>query len=125
MMKSMALSSAAETSPEPPLRPFLPVQSPNKTKITSLSQSTTKGTTPSRPPVPKTSITSPSARRASSTEPPQHESEEEVSDDGEWFIENVLAHSLSDPKTHPAALGHKPVMLYQVKVSALPGMTLF
>jgi hypothetical protein len=27
----------------------------------------------------------------------------------------VLAHSWSDPRTHPRSLGDKPVMLYQVK----------
>ena len=112
-MKSMALSSAAETSPEPPLRPFVPTRSPNKMNPTS-SQTTKTMTAPSLPTVPKTSITSPSAGRASSTEPPVMASEEEESDE-EWFIEDVLNHSLSDPRTHPAALGNKPVMLYQVK----------
>lgn len=37
-------------------------------------------------------------------------------EEGESYaIEKILDHHLSDPKTHPAELGRKPVMLYQVK----------
>ena len=116
MMRSAALSSAAETSPEPVLRPFLPP--PGKTKITS-PKAAKRTASPKRSKTPKTSILNPSAGRASSTEPPvqlsnEDEDEDEESDD-EYFIENVLAHSWSDPRTHPSSLGDKPVMLYQVK----------
>ena len=118
MMRSMALSSAAETSPEPVLRPFLPHPSPSKTK-SALSQVVPKVLSPTRSTNAKTSIMNPSAGRASSTEPPVHSDEEEASDeelgDEDFFIEAVLVHSWSDPRTHPAALGTKPVMLYQVK----------
>lgn len=41
-----------------------------------------------------------------------------ASDSGEslaWEIEAILAHGESDPRTHPADLGSKPVTLYQVK----------
>jgi hypothetical protein len=34
---------------------------------------------------------------------------------GEYFIEAILAHHMSDPRTHPAEFGKSPVMLYQVK----------
>ena len=116
MMQSAALSSAAETSPEPVLRPFL--RSPSKSKLTSMEGSS-KTTSPKRSKTPKTSILNPSAGRASSTEPPiqlsNDDDDDEGSDDEEYFIENVLAHSWSDPRTHPSSLGDKPVMLYQVK----------
>jgi hypothetical protein len=47
--------------------------------------------------------------------PDEEEASDEELGDEEFFIETVLAHSWSDPRTHPAALGNKPVMLYQVK----------
>lgn len=114
MMRSMALSSAAETSPEPVLPPVIAGLSPSKIKATS-PQDTRKVAGPARLTEQKTSIMNPSASRASSTEPPLQSSEAEASDDEEWFIEDVLAHSLSDPRTHPTSLGHEPVMLYRVK----------
>lgn len=40
--------------------------------------------------------------------------DEEVEGD-EWVIEAILAHHMSDPRTHPQELGKNPVMLYQVK----------
>jgi hypothetical protein len=48
---------------------------------------------------------------------PSEEEEEEDDDgvDGEYAIEAILAHKLSDPKTHPPAFGKEPVMLYQVR----------
>ena len=36
-------------------------------------------------------------------------------DEDEWFVEGILAHSWSDPKSHPPELGRDPVMLYEVK----------
>lgn len=47
--------------------------------------------------------------------------DENVDDDsedlgeGEFNVEAILAHHLSDPRTHPKELGKKPVMLYHVK----------
>jgi hypothetical protein len=37
------------------------------------------------------------------------------SDDGEFVIEGILHHRMSDPKTHLPEFGHKPIRLYQVK----------
>jgi hypothetical protein len=55
-------------------------------------------------------------------------SSEESSDDGElpedeYFVEAILAHAESNPVTHPAHLGKKPVMLYQVKWEGWPDVT--
>ncbi|KAK5108772.1 hypothetical protein LTR62_007832 [Meristemomyces frigidus] len=43
-----------------------------------------------------------------------NESDHEMGE-GEWNIEGILAHHMSDPRTHPTELGKKPVMLYQVQ----------
>ena len=102
MMHSATFSSTAETSPEPTLEAFVR-KSPLKSPATQL----------------KTSIMNPSAGHISSAEPPNITYEVEESDDNvgndEWFIEAVLSHSWSDPRTHPTVLGDRPVMLYQVK----------
>jgi hypothetical protein len=37
------------------------------------------------------------------------------SDDGEFVIEGILQHRMSDPKTHLPEFGHRPIRLYQVK----------
>ncbi|KAG8624547.1 hypothetical protein KVT40_007614 [Elsinoe batatas] len=50
--------------------------------------------------------------------PPHLEDEDEQDDDDDeetYEIERIISHHLSDPRTHPAELGKKPVMLYQVK----------
>ncbi|KAK3676201.1 hypothetical protein LTR78_003951 [Recurvomyces mirabilis] len=41
--------------------------------------------------------------------------EDEELEDGEWMIESILAHHMSDPRTHATELGREPVMLYKVK----------
>lgn len=33
----------------------------------------------------------------------------------EWFVEEIISHSWSDPKTHPTEFGKRPIMLYQVR----------
>ncbi|KAK5133229.1 hypothetical protein LTR08_008064 [Meristemomyces frigidus] len=43
------------------------------------------------------------------------EQDEDELQQGEWLIEAILAHHMSDPRTHAAELGKKAVMLYQVK----------
>lgn len=99
------------------------------TATTSASESSTGDDRPSAispsasqrtPKVPqRTSILSPSAARASSTDPlaaaSDNEGQEDKGDDGEWVIEAILGHRMSDPKTHPPELGHESVMLYSVK----------
>ncbi|KAK3109337.1 hypothetical protein LTR53_017517 [Teratosphaeriaceae sp. CCFEE 6253] len=45
----------------------------------------------------------------------EQSSEDDAMDEGEWMIENILAHHMSDPNTHPPELGKHAVMLYQVK----------
>ncbi|KAK3066307.1 hypothetical protein LTR53_017400 [Teratosphaeriaceae sp. CCFEE 6253] len=47
--------------------------------------------------------------------PDEQSSEDDAIDEGEWVIENILAHHMSDPNTHPPELGKHAVMLYQVK----------
>lgn len=44
----------------------------------------------------------------------REQSADNVGDD-EWFLECILTHKLSDPRTHPPELGKKPVTLYCVK----------
>ena len=55
-------------------------------------------------------------------------SSEDSSDDGqlpedEFFVEAILAHAESNPRTHPAHLGKQPVMLYKVKWEGWPEET--
>jgi hypothetical protein len=55
-------------------------------------------------------------------------SSEESSDDAElpadeYFVEEILAHAESNPRTHPAALGKEPVMLYKVKWEGFSDVT--
>lgn len=44
-------------------------------------------------------------------------------DEAEYELEWIVDHRLSDPKTHPADLGKKPVMLYEVKWKGYDGHT--
>ena len=41
--------------------------------------------------------------------------EDEDVDEGEYEVQAILAHSLTDPENHPAQLGNAPVMIYLVK----------
>ncbi|KAK5127865.1 hypothetical protein LTR85_004982 [Meristemomyces frigidus] len=53
-----------------------------------------------------------------SIQPDTYDASEEDRDElqeGEWNIEAILAHRMSDPRTHAPELGKKPVMLYKVK----------
>jgi len=50
-------------------------------------------------------------------------SEDDELDEGEWFVEAILAHQLSDPRTHPTEFGGKPVMLYQVRWQGFKELT--
>ncbi|KAK3631731.1 hypothetical protein LTR56_016687 [Elasticomyces elasticus] len=86
MLQSTATSSAMESSPEPEFR--RPVkQTPTTTNTMSIMQPAALGS-----------------------------ADEESEDEGEeWPIEAILAHHMSDPRTHQAGLGNKSVMLYQVK----------
>ncbi|KAK4897021.1 hypothetical protein LTR27_005268 [Elasticomyces elasticus] len=87
MLQSTATSSAMESSPEPEFR--------RSVKQTSTMTNTMSIMQPAAP-----------------------ESADEESEDGEgeeWPIEAILAHHMSDPRTHQAGLGNKSVMLYQVK----------
>ena len=118
VVKTSMLSSAAESSPEP--RAKTSITRPSASRIArATSRDTPQKTTPRRSQEAKTSILHPSAGRASSTDPLIRPSEDDESgdevEDEEWFIEGILAHHWSDPKTHPPALGEEPVMLYQVK----------
>ncbi|KAK5714361.1 hypothetical protein LTR17_017217 [Elasticomyces elasticus] len=87
MLQSTVNSSGVENSPEPEFRRSVK-QTPTTTNTMSIMQ------------------------------PAAPESADEESDDEEgeeWPIEAILAHHISDPRTHQAGLGNKSVMLYQVK----------
>ncbi|KAF2171880.1 hypothetical protein M409DRAFT_50499 [Zasmidium cellare ATCC 36951] len=57
----------------------------------------------------KTSIMNPMAAQ---TVEESDDAEDEELEEGEWFVEAILGHHLSDPRTHP---GKKQVMLYKTK----------
>jgi len=113
-------SMAKRASPQPvrQLQDYPPQASPTLKDLTQQRQNQPTVAVPpsqtlqSPKQAPKTSILSPHADRASSTEP--EDSEDDLGED-EWFIESVLDHRLSDPRTHPSDFGSKPVMLYLVK----------
>lgn len=67
-------------------------------------------TTTRKPTVPETSILHPSALTDEDSS-----SEDEDMPDDEYVVEKILSHAWSQPTTHPADMGKKPVMLYQVK----------
>lgn len=68
----------------------------------------------SSPVAPATSIVQPSAADFDS-QTYDSESEDDDLPDDEFVIEAILAHSWSNPVTHPSHMGQKPVMLYKVK----------
>ncbi|KAK5740343.1 hypothetical protein LTR17_004606 [Elasticomyces elasticus] len=87
LLQSIANSAGMESSPEPEFRRSTK-QTPTTTNTMSMMQ--------------------PAA--------PESADEESENEEGEeWPIEAILAHHMSDPRTHQAGLGNKPVMLYQVK----------
>ena len=49
--------------------------------------------------------------------------EHEMLDEDEYEVEGIVGHHLSDPRTHPPELGHKPVMLYRVKWKGFEELT--
>ena len=68
----------------------------------------------------RTSIVHPSANDAVILDAPAEQTSgaeqiEDSNEDDEFEIETILAHGMSNPKTHPSGLGLKPVMLYRVK----------
>ena len=69
----------------------------------------------------RTSILQPSAAldRTNDSADSSEESEESEDDSsegsGEYVVEAILGHQLSDPRTHPAGIGKKPIPLYKVK----------
>ena len=77
----------------------------NPTPVSTLRSSPARNT--------MTSIVQPSA--AALIEGEESEDEEDELAEGEWIIKAILAHHMSDPRTHLAELRKKPVMLYQVK----------
>lgn len=107
---SRATTSAEDSSPEPATTTSI-------TRPTATSPSASQRAPKVQQS--KTSILSPSAVRASSTDllaaQTDAESSDEEMEEGEWFIESILGHRMSDPKTHPPELGRQAVMLYSVK----------
>jgi len=109
------VSMAQSVSPQPVRRPQASptIKSPPQLKQYQPTLAVQPSqTVPSPKQAPKTSILSPHADRTSSTEP---EGSGDELDEDEWFIESVLDHRLSDPRTHPSDFGSEPVMLYLVK----------
>ena len=115
MMQGIAISTAStsvETSPEP-------------ADLSIQARSPQPNTTPralqrsAQAPPAKTSTLSPSGAHTSTIDLLSQASESEASEseigEGEWFIESILGHQLSDIRTHPQHLGDEPVMLYSVK----------
>lgn len=76
----------------------------------------TKAHTPRKPGDPITSILHPSApiEEGSSSEEEEDEDEDDIPEN-EYVVEAILGHDWSQPSTHPADMGKKPVMLYKVK----------
>ena len=120
MLQSMISSSAANSSPEPEIRTSMLHPKAPKANVASASARKPPTANPGRSREARTSILNPSAGRASSTDPLVRFSERDEDngsslEDEEWFIEGILAHHWSDPRTHPLEFGEQPVMLYQVK----------
>ena len=67
------------------------------------------------PEVTTTSIMQPIAGTSAMPENVQEDDDSDEPGEGEFVIEAILAHHLSDPRTHPTEYGKKPVMLYKVK----------
>lgn len=121
MFKGTAISSAQESSsPEPQRRTSILRPTATKVSASASSSDAVQVVSPSRDKVTTTSILYPSATRASSTDPlarqtaNDEESDDDLSED-EWVIEAILAHHMSDPRTHPPEFGKQAIMLYQVK----------
>lgn len=104
MLQPTTTTSESESSPEPEKRTSILRPHVARPKISSTSDSSTSR----QPKAGKTSILNPSAAKES-------EASEDDLDEDEWFIQAILAHHMSDPKTHPPELGTQPVMLYHVK----------
>lgn len=107
-VESTETSSPPESSPEPERRTL------------TLQPSAAQARSPQQAQDARTSILNPSFTRTSSTDPLAHRSDNgggsgDDLDDDEWFIEAILEHRQSDPKTHPPAFENEPVMLYLVK----------
>ena len=120
MLKGTAVSSAAESSPEPERRTSVLSPYARKKVEPSSSYELLGVTTSRRAQGPATSILNSSAARTSTPDPlaPPSEDEEDSEtdvDDDEWLVEGILAHHVSDPKSHPQTFGKDPVMLYHVK----------
>lgn len=120
MLISMRSSSAANSSSEPEVQTSILHITASKANNVYTSLATSLHGTPCHAQPAKTSVLNPSAGRASSTDPltrPSDENEDSEFDlaEEEWYIEGILDHHLSDPRTHPPEFGDKPVMLYQVK----------
>lgn len=116
MLASTASSSDAEPDVVPRLKTSIQSPSVGTVALAGPAPNIKKSSLQTAAKGAATSMLSPSAARASSLEPSNHESSDE--DDGEtdeWVIEAVTAHCLSNPTTHPEAFGKEPVMLYQVK----------
>ena len=145
--QTLVKSQSPSQSPEPSIQATVPVRtSPRKSGLVH-----TRSTESSSPMIPlqidgsdsssgeeaeedtKEVVSHPQAKPVTSIMHPsavmdEAPSSEESSEGGElpedeYFVEAILAHAESNPVTHPAHLGKKPVMLYQVKWEGWPDVT--
>ncbi|KAF2721201.1 hypothetical protein K431DRAFT_294465 [Polychaeton citri CBS 116435] len=105
--------------PLPSIKPKTSIMNPTANiDVHDISSSSEAGSVNSIIPSPaKTSIIHPAAALPvvdDDDESSKNENESELGE-GEFEIEKILAHHLSDPRTHPKELGKVPVMLYKVK----------
>lgn len=109
--EELTLKDAFRQMPKPPLT----VRSSNL-MVQSALQPPRSETSPE----PESFLSKPGATGHVPEEPPPQtlsnsDAEEVDESEEEWFVEDIVGHSWSDPKTHPTEFGHEPVMLYQVK----------
>ncbi|KAK3702216.1 hypothetical protein LTR37_015048 [Vermiconidia calcicola] len=112
MLQAAALSSDADSSPHPTTKTLYPGAYVSQS-IASPTSAKRRQASPG-----KTSMLNPSATRASSTDPIAEAAEDDGSEatgDDEYYVEEILDHHMSDPKTHPPGRGDTPEMLYQTK----------
>ncbi|KAK4546552.1 hypothetical protein LTR36_001769 [Oleoguttula mirabilis] len=93
----------------------LPTSSRGRLGVAAMLQLTGTSSVPESSPEPNTmiSMVQPDARQVTNDTDSLNDDDE--LQEGEWIIEAVLAHHMSDPRTHAPELGKKPVMLYHVK----------
>lgn len=77
-------------------------------------------------PIPRGQLTN-TANGQAATSSSSDSSDDDDDDDGDepplYEVEKIVSHHESDPRTHPAKFGRKPIMLYQVKWKGYEALT--